>query len=86
MRITSLAAMVILSANVAFAHDIDVQKTPLKPIEQSLGALINEGYPHMTFAPNGNVFLMNNRGQTIVCELSGDFKTEILSACFELGE
>ena len=86
MRIKFLTTMVFLSANAAFAHDIETQTTSLNPIERSLGGLIQDGYVHMTFAPSGSVFLMNNRGDIFMCNLSGNFETEILSACYELGE
>ena len=86
MRIKSLATIVFLSSNAAFAHDVETQTTSLNPIERSLGGLINDGYVHMTFAPNGSLFLINNTGFTIMCNLSGNFEREILSTCYELGE
>jgi len=86
MHVKFLATMVFLSANTAFAHDVETQTTSLNPIERSLGGLVKDGYVHMTFAPNGSVFLINNRGFTIMCNLSGNFETEILSTCYELGE
>lgn len=86
MRLSFLAPVVFVLPCAAFAQESEPLRTPLTPIDRSFGGLINDGYAHMTAAPNGQIFLMNNRGDAIVCHLTGDSQTEILSTCFELGE
>ena len=86
MRLAFTTLFTIVCASPIFAQDQEPSITPLIPMTESFGELIDEGYDLILIDLNGRAWLEDGTTKLVVCELSGNSSVEIRSVCQQVGK